>query len=82
MKLLNYMERIQRMHLLISARNTGTPMEFSKRMNISVSRLSRIIEELKLMGAPICYDRKLKTYFYEEPYEIELICRFYKITEN
>jgi len=76
MKLIFYIERIQLIHRLISARNTGTPSELAGKLHISVSRLSRIIEELRETGAPIRYDRQSKTYYYENPYEITISLSF------
>lgn len=78
MKLLFYTERLQILHRLILARKTGTPSELAFRLNISLSRLARIIEELRDMGAPIRYDRQSRTYFYESPYEISIIVSFGK----
>ncbi len=76
MKLIFYIERIEMIQRLIQQRSTGSPSEMAKRLNISVSRLSRIIEELRDQGAPIRYDRQLKTYYYSEPYEIRVSVLF------
>lgn len=73
MKVFDYIARIQRIHHAIDKGKTGTPSEFAATLNVSVSRLSRIIEELKLMGAPIIYDRTLRTYRYESPFEVTFI---------
>lgn len=70
MKVFDYINRIQRIHQAINNGKTGTPSEFAATLNISVSRLFRIIEELKLLGAPIIYDRSLRTYRYESSFEI------------
>lgn len=76
MKLIFYIERIELIHRLISARNTGTPSELAERLHISVSRVSRIIDELREIGAPIKYDRQSRTYYYERPYEITISLSF------
>ena len=76
MKLIYYIERIEIIHRLISHRNTGTPSELANKIHLSTSRLSRIIEELRDMGAPIKYDRQSTTYYYEHPYEISVVLTF------
>lgn len=70
MKIIYYLERVERIHRLIEQEKTGRPEEFAKRLGISASRLSRILDELRLRGAPILYDRQRYTYYYKEPYQI------------
>jgi len=70
MKLLEYIERINLMHKLIKERRTGNPHKFAKKLGISTIRLYQLIEELKIMQAPICYSKKDKTYYYSYNYEI------------
>lgn len=65
-----YIQRIELIHQLITQRRTGTPAELAARLQLSVSRLARVIEELRDQGAPIFYDRIAKTYYYEFPFEI------------
>lgn len=76
MKLLKYIERLELIHRLIAQRRTGTPLELARRLDLSVSRLARIIEELRDQGAPIYYDRSNKTYYYDTPFLIEIVVRF------
>lgn len=76
MKILIYLERIERIHQLISVRKTGTPTEFASKLHISPSRLYRILDEMRSLGAPISYDRQMMSYYYEKPYKIEILFRF------
>lgn len=76
MKLFTYIERINLMHKLITQRRTGTPEELARRLSISVSRLYTILDELKLMGAPIVYSRQRLTYYYSEPFDINISVEF------
>lgn len=76
MKLLTQIERINLLHQLIVKANTHKPCVLAKRLNISVSRLYVIIEELKAMGAPINYCRNKCTYFYTTPYDITISISF------
>lgn len=82
MKLIYYLERVERIHRLIEQEKTGRPEEFAKRLGLSVSRLARILDELRLQGAPIKYDRQRYTYYYNEPYQIEITIRFGNPTEK
>lgn len=76
MKILVYLERLERMHQLISKRNTGSPSEFARKLHISPSRLYRILDEMRDLGAPISYDRQIMSYYYKKPYDIEIVFRF------
>ncbi|SMG46328.1 hypothetical protein [Sphingobacterium psychroaquaticum] len=72
MKVFIYIERINWLDELIQQRRTGTPKELARRFGISCSRLYRIIDYMKGMGAPIAYDRKLRTYYYTSLYSIQI----------
>ena len=76
MKLLSKIERINLLHQLILNENTHAPSVLAKRLNISVSRLYAIIDELKAMGAPILYCRNKGTYYYSYPYQISITVFF------
>lgn len=76
MKVFMYIDRLNLLHKLIVQRRTGTPNELARRMNISVSRLARIIEFLQNEGAPIKYSRNQTTYYYEYPFEISISVEF------
>ena len=76
MLLFKQMELLQRMHLLITTSCTGTPNEFAQRIRISERYLREIIDEMKDLGAPIDYSRRNKTYYYREPFEIDISCTF------
>ncbi|MCX2432653.1 MULTISPECIES: DNA-binding protein [unclassified Pedobacter] len=76
MKLLEYIDRIKIIHKLIKESHTGTPENFAKRLSISTSRLYVVLEELKLMGAPIEYSRQLQTYYYTQAFEVNIRADF------
>lgn len=81
MKLLVYIERINLLNKLIKQGRTGNPDDLSKRLGLSTSRLHRIIEELRLNGAPIAYSRQLRTYYYESGYDISISASFNPIDD-
>ncbi|WP_437918337.1 hypothetical protein [Sphingobacterium sp. LRF_L2] len=70
MQLFKQIERLNLLDKLISQKRTGKPENLARRLDLSVSRLARIIEYLRETGAPIQYDRASQTYFYEFEYRI------------
>ena len=76
MKLLEYIDRIKIIHKLIKERRTGTPENLAQRLSISTSRLYVVLDELKLMGAPIEYSRQLQTYHYTQAFDVNIRADF------
>lgn len=76
MKLFEHIERINLLHKLIEQKRTGNPEDLAKRLDISASRLYCILDDLKLMGAPIEYSRQLRTYYYAFAYKIDISISF------
>lgn len=68
MALYNYLNRIQRMDSLIRRKCTGSPKELAEKLDISERWLYIFLDELKTdLNCPIRYDRKKRSYVYEEP---------------
>jgi len=68
MALYNYLNRIERLDSLIRHKCTGTPKELAKKLDISERWLYIFLDELKTdLGCPIRYDRKRRSYVYDEP---------------
>lgn len=44
----------------------GGAQYLAKRLNISRSTFFRCLEEMKAMGAPICFDEQRRCYYYSE----------------
>lgn len=82
MKLYLYIDRINLINKLISQSKTGNQSELAKRLNISTSRLARIIEYMKDQGAPIKFNRARNTYYYESRYSIKIDVKIEKINEK
>jgi len=76
MILFKQIELLQRIHKLIESSCTGAPCEFARRIRISERHLREIIDEMKDLGAPIDYSRRSETYYYKEPFEIDISCTF------
>lgn len=73
MKIHKQIQRLNIIHKLIEREETGTPDEFARRVHISKRQLYNILDELKLLGASIKYDMKLKTYVYTKKCEVEFV---------
>jgi len=82
MKLLEQIERINRLHELIKHRRTGTPSELANRLNLSTSMVYKLIDELKLRDAPIVYSRQLGSYYYSRSFQIKISIDFKAIVED
>ena len=82
MKSLKHLERLQQLHQRIEQENTGTPKELAKFMRISERSLYNLIEELKDINAPVCYNRNLKTYYYEGDFKLEISISIRALSDN
>ncbi len=72
MKTIKSLERLQQLHLSIKTGCTGNPRELSKKLGISERLLYLLIEQLKSLEASICYDRTSQTYYYQEPFQLNI----------
>jgi predicted DNA-binding transcriptional regulator YafY len=61
-----YIERIQLLNNLIVEKRTGTPKELAKKLKISESNLFKYLRAMRMIGAPVCFDKKIKSYKYLE----------------
>ncbi len=82
MKLIEQIERINRLHELITHRRTGRPQDLAKRLGLSTSMIYKVIEELKNKGVPIEYSRQLQTYYYSCRYLMNIRINFRPLQEG
>lgn len=82
MKTLKNLERLQQIHELIEAENTGTPGELANKMNVSERLVYNLIDQLKDFEADIAYSRKSKTYYYCEDFELKVNISVTVISNN
>jgi len=82
MKALEQLERLQRMNQLIKAERTGSPDEFSQRLGISRRQLYTYIENIRDMGADICYSKNRRTFYFCNGHEIEISYSFKIISKE
>ena len=66
------LERLQKLHRLIVNETTGTPKELATRLRVSERLIFCLLDELKDYEANIAYDRKRKTYFYSDDFELDI----------
>lgn len=66
MSILKYIKRLRRIDQLIRLKATGDSTEFAHKIGISRSVLMNNLKEIKELGAPICYDKYRKSYYYEK----------------
>ena len=82
MKLLEQIDRINRLHEMIKYRRTGTPKELARRLNLSTSMIYKLMDELKLREAPIQYSRQLGTYYYSKSFQMKITIDFKMLPEE
>ena len=80
MKVFEYLDRINRMHRMVVRQRTGTPSEFAFQLGVSRTTLYELIDELRSRGAPITYSKSLKTFYYNEPFEVSVTCSMRLLT--
>ncbi len=57
---------IERVDRLVRMQATGSPDELAYRLSISKTKLYRIINVMKQLGAPIEYDFSIQSFVYEQ----------------
>ena len=72
MSLLKYIERLQRMDLLISMIATGTPEEFAEKLGLGRSTLFQSLQEMREMGVDIRYSFFRQSYYYADNHRIKI----------
>lgn len=71
MALYDYLNRIERLDLLIRQKRTGSPKELADKLDISERWLYILLDELKTeLDCPIRYSRRRRSYIYEKPGKI------------
>ena len=82
MKNLKKLERLQQLHQRIQNENTGSPIEMARYMNMSQRSIHNLIDELKVLGAEICYKRTTKTYYYCNEFDLKVSISVDILTNN
>jgi hypothetical protein len=71
-----YLEIFEKIDGLIRLRSTGSPTELGRGLGFSRASIFEYINDMKELGAPIKYNRLIRTYYYFE--DGEFIFQFRK----
>lgn len=72
MKFIEEIERLKRLDQLIRLKATGNPAQLASRLNVSERTIYNQIETLRVLGAPIEFNRNCNSYCYEYEVEVKL----------
>ncbi len=78
--IIQHIELIQRIDQLIQLQATGTPDELAERLDISKTKLYRIINLMKQLNAPVVYNFNTQNFVYAEAVGFKF--GFYKELQN
>ncbi|BDD07559.1 HTH domain-containing protein [Aureibacter tunicatorum] len=65
MSVIKYLNRIERIDMLIKMKSTGQPQHLADKVGVSKRMIYEIINDMKDLGAPIKYCNYRKSYMYE-----------------
>ncbi len=74
-KLTQQIAVLERIDQLIRLKATGRPKQLADRLEVSEATVFRMIETMKELNAPICYDLSRQSYVYTETTSFK--CGFY-----
>jgi Predicted transcriptional regulator len=63
-QLIKYADRLKQADRLIRLHATGSPKQFAGKLNVSLSHLYNILDELQLLGMSWAYSKTQQTYYY------------------
>ncbi len=63
--IIKHIEMIERIDQLIRLQVTGSPDELASKLEISKTKLYRIINTMRSLNAPILYDLSVQSFIYE-----------------
>ena len=72
MNFIKQIDRIKKIHFLICTEKTGNPDVFAKTLHLSRSQLYNFLDLIKSFDAPIKYCKKKQSFYYGEPFDLEL----------
>jgi predicted DNA-binding transcriptional regulator YafY len=71
-RIIKDIEIVKNFFSLMNSKRTGTPKKCAEQLAISQRTLYRVVEEFSDIGIPIKYDRKKKSYIYDEDIMVNL----------
>jgi len=76
------LERLRVIHKSIKSETTGKPKELASKLHVCESHLYNILEDLKIKGFPIKYNRNRQTYYYDRDCELDIVFSVKLLTED
>lgn len=70
MKNLKQIQQLRKLHLMIKQEATGNPKMVAKKMHVSERQVYNLIDQLRTMDAPVCFNRRANTYYYANDFEL------------
>jgi len=62
MKFIEYAEKLETVKYLVKNRRAGTPLELSKKLNVSTRTIQRMMQQLREQGHRIIFNRVRGSY--------------------
>lgn len=75
-----HLNRLQQIDQLIRQRRTGNAEELAQKLRISRRLVYYWLDELKDMGLEINYNREVKSFVYQKPYQINVSFEIKELT--
>lgn len=72
MSLLSDLDKLALINQAIKDEQTGDPVQFARKLNVSRSMLYNYIEEIKTLGAKVKYNKANNTYYYENNFDVKI----------
>ena len=70
---LNEIERLYKADKIINSEQTGTPYEFGVKLHTNEREVYRLLNTLRIYGAKVKFNKKRKTYFYEQHFNLNVL---------
>lgn len=77
-----YLDRLQYMDQLIRQQRTGNATEFGRKLGLSRRQVYNLLEELRLLGIELEYNRSLKSFIYLKSYKINIELNISEIADS
>ena len=82
MHFIKKIDRYQKIDSLIQQQITGVPKDFAQKLRISRCHLYRLLDTMKNYGAPIKYNRKTQTFYYDTSFSLSDILPMNTLSSN
>ncbi len=75
MSFIDNLKKLEYLHFKIKTHSTGTPDELSCKLQKSRRAVYNMIDELKDMGADICYCRTKQSFIYKNNFDFSIVIK-------